>query len=276
VLELIQTKLREMNFHSIYRCCEQFKRFDFPPVLGRRAALDIEIFSIEQFMTWLFPFNDEGAAQLAKLVDCPPPISGEDLNVWFMRFFGNKERVLKLKQVAFDVYKKAKLFVWVNRNNQLSKFSITDHIYMTLRIEVDGKMAALSQFVTWLQRDGIKDPIVAMKTHSSVLLVHQDLFLIETMLKEAARLFKSALTCDRADLKTLKGRVALWTTVFDNAMPFDRGSSAVSEWFQQAIYRALGYRLTYKPGKLVNLEVLTKPFPQVVQEYDSMVELRSI
>lgn len=70
--------------------------------------------------------------------------------------------------------------------------------------------------------------------------------------------------------------MALFSYELAHAMPFARGSAAVAEWFEQAIYRFHGYELSYDNSKMVNLEALTTMLPEYFNNYDSLIKLEQI
>jgi hypothetical protein len=136
-----------------------------------------------------------------------------------------------------------------------------------MRLQVEGKMVPLSQYITWMCVDQEEDTIDRMTNESVSTIIHQDPFLIREMLQDVAKLFKEAVLWnrDKDDLKKLKDRVALIDYELSHAMPFYRGSAAIAEWIEMALYQYHGFTLRYLPEKLVNLEALTSPLHEFIQ-----------
>ncbi len=117
----------------------------------------------------------------------------------------------------------------------------------TLRLEIDGKLYALSRYLTWLYQDYQTDPVERMAKRSIGIIVHQDPFLIEATLQEIAKVFEKAILWDRAtdSLQELKNRVALLRFLYAHCMPCVRGDGAVGDWLELAIYRYHGFIHTH-------------------------------
>lgn len=145
----------------------------------------------------------------------------------------------------------------------------------TVRLLVNDKMYAVSQYLTWLYRDFEIHPVERMQRYSTMLVIHQDNFLLEDTLKEIGKLFVKAILWNKENLKDLKEATALFRYYFAHAMPFERGSAAISEWFETAIYHYHNFkRVTYSKDKQVDLEALTTPsLPEFMQKYESMISV---
>lgn len=157
-------------------------------------------------------------------------------------------------------------------HNRKSHFAIA-----TIRIEIEGKLLALSQLHTWMYFDWQNDPIASMKERSKIYVQHQDALLISTTLKEIAALFEKALQWNRAteQVTDLMNLVATIRYLFAHAVPYLRGSASIAEWLETAIYRFHGFaNFRYNQEKLVDLEALTAlRFSDFIREYPSMVTL---
>ncbi len=129
----------------------------------------------------------------------------------------------------------------------------SDWILVTKRSEINGKMYATSQWLTWVYRNCRRDPVERMldaEYRPSITVLHQDLFLINDAMKECEQIFSEIMKWDSktATFTQLKNKVALLRYIFAEAMPYTRGSAAIAEWLEQAIYRAHGYTCTYHPN----------------------------
>ncbi len=134
-------------------------------------------------------------------------------------------------------------------------------------------MQDLSEYLTWADRDFVTDPVDQMTGRSIVAILHQDLFMTETMLDDIAKIFKNIIEWNGKKLKDLKDQIALFRYEHSHAMPFKRGSSAVAEWFERALYGAHGMKVAYNPDKSVDLEALTSSLKEFVDNYDTMITL---
>ncbi|MCX6990875.1 MAG: hypothetical protein NTX49_07435 [Chlamydiae bacterium] len=134
------------------------------------------------------------------------------------------------------------------------------YVLATNRLEVDGKLYAISQYLTWMYCNYSEDPVDRMKRHSKVMVIHQDTFLIETTLKNIAKIFQEAILWnrDKEGLTDLKNKVALLRYEFSHNMPFQRGSAAIAEWLEAAVYRYHGFtEFRHVKTSLTDLEALT-------------------
>jgi hypothetical protein len=209
-------------------------------------------------------------------------LSSEDQKEW-------RDHLKRFKERYPDVYKRIKMASYFNElqknfpspnpsdpldllmkeGNLKSFFALG-----TIRLEVEGKMYAVSQVLTWLYRDFKQHPIERMKKNSTVMILHQDVFLIDATLREIAKIFAQAVLCDKKELNELKSRIALFRYYFAHAMPFERGSAAIAEWFETALYAHHQLILHYNREKMVDLEALTTySLSEFVEKYDSMIEL---
>jgi hypothetical protein len=134
------------------------------------------------------------------------------------------------------------------------------YVLATNRLEVDGKLYAMSQYLTWMYCDYSEDPVDRMVKHSKVMVIHQDTFLIETTVKNIAKIFKESVLWnrDKDSLADLKNKVALLRYEFAHSMPFVRGSAAIAEWLEAAIYHHHGFtEFRHSKTSLTDLEALT-------------------
>ena len=273
LLPYIQKHLSTMR-HTLKEFQETVLKIPGEPCLGRASSIEFSILTFEAMKTWPVS-QSEVYANICKLCSLPipeGPFELEQLN----QLIKNKTAMQRLKERYPEDYKRLKISQIILHARTAFEGKKSDWVLVTIRSEVNGKMYALSQYHTWLYRDFKEDPIEHMTGRSVVSLIHQDPFLIEGMLVDIAAIFKQAIEWDRGSLKTLQNHVALFQYELAHAMPLIRGSAAVSEWFEMAIYRFHGFNLTYHPKKMVNLEALTllpKPF---VDSYEGMLELDAI
>ncbi len=158
-----------------------------------------------------------------------------------------------------------------------SSFSgITDWLLVTRYLDVADQLHQISEYLIGFNDQAPKDTLQCMRENAITVILHQDAFLVDSMLADVAHLFKEALEWDGSDPKMLKGRVALLQYELAHAMPFKRGTAAISEWLEMALYRHHGFNLIYNPEKNVNLEALTSPLSQFMEGYDSMLTIQPL
>ncbi|HLB53271.1 MAG TPA: hypothetical protein VJK48_06170 [Chlamydiales bacterium] len=132
------------------------------------------------------------------------------------------------------------------------------YILGTSELEINGKMRVLSQYLTWLSWDDQENVFDRMKRCATMVILHHDLFEIEETLKDVAKIFEQAVLWNSKEesLEELKNRVGLFRYELAHAMPFVRGSSAVGEMFEAALYWYHGFS-NFRHFKPVDLEALT-------------------
>ncbi|MBS0585663.1 MAG: hypothetical protein JSR76_05115 [Verrucomicrobia bacterium] len=193
-----------------------------------------------------------------------------------------KAKLLLLKTTAPALYEREKMWFYLDLINKAypspqrrdpsgrayvegSDFSNLKSVYVvaTSRLEVGGKLMALSKYLTWMYYDLTEDPVERMVERSKAIIMHQDAFLVEPMLVEITALFARCVSWHPTDepvageFTELKNRVALLSYTFSHAMPFRRGSAAIQEWLRAAIFRSHGLDMTYNRDALADLDALT-------------------
>ncbi len=250
-------------------------RIDKGMHLEKPCHIEYNLLTFENQKKWVLLPNFEGVSHLCASAGVASPKSESETQDAMSQLFSDKAAIQKLMQEAPTDYLN---FLVTQMTLDLRKTypgeRKTDWICASMRIEIEGTLYTLSQYVTWLCRDFIHDPIHTMAERSVVVILHHDRNRIESTLNIAAKLFKEALEWDQKELPQLKERVVLLTYVLNHATPFMRGSAAVSEWFEKSIYKCFGMDLTYNPEKCLNLEALTTPFPEFARNYDSMIQLK--
>lgn len=274
-LPRIQEQLRKINPHSgLFQKITQ--RFAFGECLDRKDSMELLIFKDSELTFLEFDYSDY--LRLCELSKVPVQVSRENYSqVDLSRLCKDRHAMERLKKASLKDYTLLKLKTTARRLRQLFPKSFRSHwSLVTMRLSVNGTIRPLSQYITWMCVDPMKDAIDRMTRESITMIIHQDPFLIKDMLQDVARVFKEAILWNpnTDDVKTLKDRVALITYELSHAMPFYRGSAAIAEWIEMAIYQYHGFTLRYLPEKLVNLEALTLPLHEFMQKYDSLIELR--
>jgi hypothetical protein len=159
----------------------------------------------------------------------------------------------------------------------------SDYVLVTMRTEIAGKMVATNQWFTWLYRNFMRDPIERMVDpdyRPAILVLHEDLFLKRHSLGECARLFEAMVKNRTSSVEELMNQMALFRYIFAQAMPYHRGSAAIAEWFEGAIYQVRGFSCTYRPAyekESVDLVAIASfKFSDYLQRYRELVQLTAI
>lgn len=248
------------------------------------STLEIEIFEHQDLtkLKWLdYVTEDECPAEYIAISPLRERArAGENLNRDELRAMKQGVKVLKEKKPA--LYKRSKMgamFLELNSefpppkkiqqpngtiiidpspaNLRLEGNLKSFFMLATARISVKGKNYATTQFFTWLYRDLKTDPVDRMLKHSKVILIHQDNFLIDDTLQETAKIFAKAVLAPDKD--KFKIQANLFRYYFAQAMPCERGSSAMGEMFEGSLYGARDLSITYNPKKQIDLEALISP-----------------
>jgi hypothetical protein len=138
----------------------------------------------------------------------------------------------------------------------------------TIFFEINGKMQPIYEYLTWLH------PEEKMRIAMPIVL-HQSQYIIEETLSHIAADFERIVHWDRADLAELKQMMALFR--YEMAcMPFHRGSAAITEWFEAALYNYHKVHYEFDTDRLADLETYCNPFfSEFFQAYDSMYTLQN-
>lgn len=244
--------------------------------LGRKASLTYRVLKGDEIFKWGFEFSCERHQLLCRWCEVSTddyPFSVENV----VKLGKNKEAMVNLKKNAPKEYQRFKLDACIGEyHTQYPETIKSDFILVTVRDEVDGKMFALSQyFLNFPSAPTIAQRIEAIKDRSIVLLIHQDVFLLEPMLADIAKVFKQAILCHTNDLNSLKQHMALFKYQFSHAKPFFRGSAAISEWMERAVYAYQGYAVIYNNNKMPSFEARTSSLKEFADNYDSIVNIVS-
>lgn len=154
----------------------------------------------------------------------------------------------------------------------------TGYLFGTLRLEIEGKMYAIGQYLTWFDSSGGHDPVDHMRDYSKIIAVHQDPFLIDQTLQEIGRIFATAIQWDKETqgIRDLKDQVALLRFLFAHCMPSHRGDGAIGDWLELTIYHYHGFLNTsFNDDTLPCIEALATPlFSQYRARYDALIDIK--
>jgi len=144
----------------------------------------------------------------------------------------------------------------------------------TVRLAIDKKLYPIARYLTWLDYDNKNDPIDLMQRNSTMQILHLDKHYIQEILPDIAKVFERAVTCERTEKETFKKTMAEFRFKMAFVMPFCRGSAAIAEWYENAIYYHKKFNfLSYKKGTQLDLECFANPvLPLFQKKYDSFFE----
>lgn len=243
---------------------------------GRKCTLEFSILTFENVKKWSIDLCYDEYKRFCALCSINAVDESSYTHQDFFNLVNSKKAMLNLKQNSIEDYKKFKHSMLIGEIRNLYEGRKSDWVLATMRFEVNNKMYALSQYLTWLYRDYSTDPLERMKENSIISVVHQDPFLIDPMLQDISKIFQRVIEYKEGKISKLTNDVALLQYELAHVMPFKRGSAAISEWLEMAIYRYHGFKMTYNPDLMVNLEALTKTPAQFVREYEKMIKLEKI
>ncbi len=168
-------------------------------------------------------------------------------------------------------------FVQTGNNQLLVKGelgNLRSHVCIaTSRLKFEGQFYALSEYHFWTHMSLDVDPLDWMVDQKKpITVIHHDSFLLEKTIDFAAEFFEKAVLS--TDVDETKESCALFRYTFAHLMPYSRGSAAIAEWIERAIYSSKGLILSYNVNRQVDLEALTAlHYATFRDEYDDMIIL---
>lgn len=109
---------------------------------------------------------------------------------------------------------------------------------------------------------------------STMLLIHQDPFLVEETLPEIAKFFADAVLWDGKEIADLKEKIAKFRYLFAHTTPFSRGSASIAEWFEQILYQFHGFEVDYNNEVMIDLEAFSSPlWSDFIAKYPEMIRI---
>lgn len=143
-----------------------------------------------------------------------------------------------------------------------------------LSLHVGGETYETTKWLTWLFRDGKTPPEVRMLERSSVNVIHMNQFYIDKTLKKIACLFAKAVCAGNDNLAEMQENVGLMRYYLAHCSPWERGSSAIGEALEGAVYNACGYDVWHNSNMTVDLEALSTPeLSLFMKKYPKMIKL---
>ncbi len=254
------------------------KSFNNKKCLNKSSSIQFNVWLGEDFMKKKSFWHPEHYERVCKICEIHPRLPYQEKS-FVKDILFNKECMFKLKTKSPADYKQLKEFQcvmqFVDNLWQTPSVKPTHFVFATMRCEINEKSYAFSQYVTFFNDHCPLEEMLGLKG-SRVGLIHQDPFLIKDVLSDCAKIFERVLQCDSKKVETIKEMVALLNYELSHATPFVRGSAAIIEWMEQAIFCFHGFTLKYNPKKMVNLEALTLPLNEFVKNYNEMVMLTPV
>ncbi len=141
-----------------------------------------------------------------------------------------------------------KFFLEVYRQNRLPPSHIPGDCYFfgTLYYRKEGALVPLSQYLGSFMEGQWKD----------LLLIHHQFFFIQETLDRIEEIFLDCIS-SKQSINELKQKIAHFSYLFSHCMPFGRGSAAIREWLEIALFRLHGHRIAYSNMNAIDLEAIS-------------------
>lgn len=157
----------------------------------------------------------------------------------------------------------------------------SEYILVSMNTEINGKMVPTNQLLTWCYTNFQQDPLERMVQHSKLFILHQDAHRRSASLAECARLFTEIIETGKSlEENELKEKMALFRYIFAHGNPFIRGSSAIGEWLEKAIYQHLGFSCEQPKGnstETIDVFALTAlSFAEYLRKYHEAIRIAPI
>lgn len=161
----------------------------------------------------------------------------------------------------------------VIREEQEESLTNEKNILITIRYKNDGIVVPLTRYYLKIQLPITAEDLSESKNFPICTLIHQEPIYNKNVLSEVVLLFKKAIEYDQENLADLTKIISQITYLFSHAMPYRRGSAAISEWLETIIFSYHGYEISYHSELNVNLEALTSQIHEFVEKYPNMINI---
>lgn len=244
------------------------REWDTPLPLEVLSSLDLQIEEVSESIAGN-ECNNELYARFKLFKTKYPDLYKRDRMFFYIKFLGQ----------AFPspgaIQNSSKEVVLLKDGNQ--DYLKSDYVLVTARTEIDKKMYATSQMLTWLYRGFNEDPFDRMARCSVTLVLHQDIYLNEASMNECANLFADILQWSpEKPVDELMEKVALLRYIFGHTMPFARGSAAIGEWLERSIYHHFGYSCVNTGPNQVGIDLLAitaLSYKKYLQDYKRVIQI---
>jgi hypothetical protein len=97
-----------------------------------------------------------------------------------------------------------------------------------------------------LKQNGVSDASIEKMTEKSHFIVmHTPRKNVPTLMQEVELYFENAIQCAHNDITAIKTNLANLFYIQSHAMPFSRGSEAITKWILEVVARYHGYTIVY-------------------------------
>lgn len=179
----------------------------------------------------------------------------------------------RLDKLTSQIYRIKKAFPEISSGGRrIEKHRKEKFVIVSMRTEMNRKMVATARLITW-----INDRILKGKARPVVTVFPQDIYLHDFSIGLCSKIFHRIIQWDRneATYHDFRKDVALMRYLLAVATPRIRGSAAIGEWLEGAIYRFHQYGLKYHPSyqrQSVDLDAITAPlFSEFLEKYNRLV-----
>lgn len=161
LLPILQKHLR-----GIDRNLKEFKQNEITIDTGKlgdiSSRLNISLLSPENRSQWAPEGTQEYYHKLCDLCEVTPIEGPFDPYIHFAALTKDMAAMQRLKQISIVDYKKFKLLFVIVKCNTTFECPKSDWVLATVRTEIDKKLVALSQYITWMNRYSKEDPVEHM------------------------------------------------------------------------------------------------------------------
>lgn len=193
------------------------------------------------------------------------PHKGKEIKI--VDLFKSCERVQSLSDKNRELYERVFLSIQTHgllQGRFRDRHSINGLYVLDRTIELDGEKVVLSRAMTWFT----KDESGQEKVDDSVsMVVYCDRLDLKSLLEKIAKVFEQAIVS--FEPSEIQEQLGLFRYLFAHACPFWRGSGAIAEWLEKAVYRYHILEPPYDPSFRADLEALSLPYNLFKERYDS-------
>lgn len=244
--------------------------------LGIESHTVVEVLGKQEIMARITTDSQEELTQLlnATGLTADPTKTHKDYKELISK---NHNLALMLRKNAPDLHRKYEftaLLGTLYSHDRLNSLK-SEWVVMTRYATVNGETLPLSSCVTWMYRTHVEDPISHMEEFSIISIYHQNTTFLDDMLENIAKVFGKILAWSPNDgTRKLQDLSAVLQYQFAHCMPFHRGSAAISEWLESALYLYHGYDLQRVKNESVNNHAFALTLPDFIEKYKTILSIQ--
>lgn len=192
------------------------------------------------------------------------PHHGKEIKT--VNLFKSCERVQSLSDKNRELYERVFLSIQTYsllQGRSLDRHSVKGLYVLDRTIELEGEKVVLSRAMTWFTKEVQSGQ---EKVDDSVsMVVYCDRLDLESLLEKIAKVFEQAIVS--FEPSEIQEQLSLFRYLFAHACPFWRGSGAIAEWLEKAVYRYHVLEITNEPSFRADLEALSLPYDRFKERY---------